>query len=704
MLSRPLGVQDKTEQMISTSPVTALKQVGSTTRELLANLNIHTIQDLLFHLPSRYQDRTRVTAIGTIRHGDQVVVEGKIQLATITYGGPRNLMCSISDGTGSLILRFYHFNYQQQRQLKMGLRVHCFGNVRRNYQGRLEMIHPEYRIVDESTPLIPKDRLTPIYPTTKGLPQTKWRHLINQSLNYLKYPNFVEELLPEEIRTLFRLPTLTEALFYVHSPPHNAPVDLLQVSKHPSQQRLAFEELVAQQLGLQQWRLLIRTQPAPVLIKNNWQEKLKRALTFELTSAQKRVIGEINQDLSKPKPMLRLLQGDVGSGKTIMAAMAILKAVENGYQSAIMVPTELLVEQHYQVFQRWFSPLGISVGWLAGSLKPSAREKTLQEIASGQLSVIIGTHALFQVAVTFQQLALIVIDEQHRFGVHQRLALKEKATPNYHPHQLIMTATPIPRTLAMTAYADLDFSIIDEQPSGRKPITTVLISNSRRGKVIERIKKNCEQGKQVYWVCTLITDSEVLQCETAEATFKKLQQSFTNLSVGLIHGRLTKEEKDIVMGAFKKGDIDLLVSTTVIEVGVDVPNASLIVIENSERLGLTQIHQLRGRVRRGEQKSYCVLLYQEPLSKNARARLTLLRDTQDGFLVAKKDLELRGPGELLGARQSGLFRFRIADVVRHQHLLPAVRKAAFLILQGYSEFTPHLLNRWLKEADKVVQV
>ncbi|WP_267256287.1 ATP-dependent DNA helicase RecG [Coxiella endosymbiont of Ornithodoros maritimus] len=704
MLSRTPVVQDKTERRISTSPVTALKRVGSTTRELLANLNIHTIQDLLFHLPSRYQDRTRVTAIGAIRHGDQVVVEGKIQLATITYGGRRNLMCSISDGTGSLILRFYHFNYQQQRQLKMGLRVHCFGNVRRNYQGRLEMIHPEYRIVDESTPLIPEDRLTPIYPTTKRLSQAKWRHLINQSLNYLKYPNFVEELLPEEIRTSLQLPTLTEALLYVHSPPHNAPVDLLQVSKHPSQQRLAFEELVAQQLGLQQWRLLIRTQPAPVLIKNNWQEKLKHALTFELTSAQKRVIGEINQDLSKPKPMLRLLQGDVGSGKTIMAAMGILKAVENGYQSAIMAPTELLVEQHYQVFQRWFSPLGISVGWLAGSLTASAREKTLQEIASGQLSVIIGTHALFQVAVTFQQLALIVIDEQHRFGVHQRLALKEKATPNYHPHQLIMTATPIPRTLAMTAYADLDFSIIDEQPSGRKPITTVLISNSRRYKVIERIKKNCEQGKQVYWVCTLITDSEVLQCETAEATFKKLQQSFTNLSVGLIHGRLTKEEKDIIMGAFKKGDIDLLVATTVIEVGVDVPNASLIVIENSERLGLTQIHQLRGRVRRGEQKSYCVLLYQEPLSKNARARLTLLRDTQDGFLVAQKDLELRGPGELLGARQSGLFCFRIADVVRHQHLLPAVRKAAFLILQRYSEFTPRLLNRWLKEADKVVQV
>lgn len=704
MLSRTPGVQDKPERRILTSPITALKRVGSATRELLANLNIHTIQDLLFHLPSRYQDRTRVTAIGAIRHGDQVVVEGKIQLATIAYGGRRNLMCSISDGTGSLILRFYHFNYQQQRQLKMGLRVRCFGNVRRNYQGRMEMIHPEYRIVDESTPLIPEDRLTPIYPTTKGLSQTKWRHLINQSLNYLKDPNFVEELLPEKIRTPLRLPTLTEALFYVHSPPHNAPVDLLQASKHPSQQRLAFEELVAQQLGLQQWRLLIRTQPAPILIKNNWQEKLKRALTFELTSAQKRVIGEINQDLSKPKPMLRLLQGDVGSGKTIVAAMAILKAVENGYQSAIMAPTELLAEQHYQVFQRWFSPLGIRVGWLAGSLTPSAREKTLQEIASGQLSVIIGTHALFQAAVTFQQLAFIVIDEQHRFGVHQRLALKEKATPNYHPHQLIMTATPIPRTLAMTAYADLDFSIIDEQPPGRKPITTVLISNSRRDKVIERIKKNCEQGKQVYWVCTLITDSEVLQCETAEATFKKLQQSFTNLSVGLIHGRLTKEEKDVVMGAFKNGDIDLLVATTVIEVGVDVPNASLMVIENSERLGLAQIHQLRGRVGRGEQKSYCVLLYQEPLSKNARARLTLLRDTQDGFLVAQKDLELRGPGELLGARQSGLFRFRIADVIRHQHLLPAVRKAAFLILRRYSEFTPRLLNRWLKEADKVVQV
>ena len=686
------------------SLVTELKRVGPAARESLANLNIYTIQDLLFHFPSHYQDHTQVTPIGVVRHGNKVVVEGKIQLTEITHSRRRNLMCSISDGTGSLILRFYHFNPQQQQQLKKGLLLRCFGSIRRNYQGYFEMIHPEYRMAHKSVSIITEKYLTPIYLTTPKLTQKNWRDWINQALDHLNNLNLFEELLPKEVRIQWQLPTLTEALFYIHSPPRDAPISLLQAGKHPAQQRLAFEELVAQQISLRKWRFLERMYSAPALITNSWQEKLRRMLTFELTTAQNRVIEEINQDLVRSKPMLRLVQGDVGSGKTIVAAMAILKAAENNYQGAIMVPTELLMEQHFQTFQCWFCPLGIRVGWLAGSLTTSAREKVLQEIASGQLKVIIGTHALFQQVVTFHNLALIVIDEQHRFGVHQRLALKEKASKNYHPHQLIMTATPIPRTLAMTAYADLDISVIDERPAGRQPVTTVLIASTRRDRVIERIKKNCESGRQVYWVCTLITNSKTLQFEAAEVTYQKLKQSLSDLKIELIHGRLSKNKKDKIMVEFKVGAIDLLVATTVIEVGVDATNVSLMVIENSERLGLAQIHQLRGRIGRGKEESYCVLLYQAPLSKNAKARLALLRDIQDGFLVAEKDLELRGPGELLGTRQSGLFSFRIANLIHHQQLLPAVRETAILIMQCYPNLISRLINRWLKEDDKITQV
>ena len=685
-----------------TSLVTELKGVGPVARESLASLNIYTIQDLLFHLPLHYQDRTQVTPIGVLRHGNEVVVEGKIQLTAITTlrSRRRNLMCSISDGTGSLILRFYHFNPQQQQQLKKGLLLRCFGSVRRNYQGYFEMIHPEYRMARKSVSLITEEYLKPIYLTTQKLTQKNWRYWINQALDHLNNLDFFEELLPKEVRIQWQLPTLTEALFYIHSPPRDAPISLLQAGKHPAQQRLAFEELVAQQIGLRQWRLLERMYPAPALITNSWQGRLRRMLTFELTTAQNRVIKEINQDLVRSKPMLRLVQGDVGSGKTIVAAMAILKAAENNYQGAIMVPTELLMEQYFQTFQCWFYPFGIRVGWLASSLTASAREKVLQEIASGYLKVIIGTHALFQQVVTFHHLALIVIDEQHRFGVYQRLALREKASKNYHPHQLIMTATPIPRTLAMTAYADLDISVIDERPVGRQPITTVLIASTRRDKVIERIKKNCESGRQVYWVCTLITNSKKLQFEAAEVTYQKLKRSLNGLKIELIHGRLSKNKKDKIMVEFKVGAIDLLVATTVIEVGIDAPNVNLMVIENSERLGLAQIHQLRGRIGRGKKESYCVLLYQAPLSKNAKARLALLRDVQDGFLVAEKDLELRGPGELLGTQQSGLFSCRIANLTHHQQLFPAVRETAVLIMQCYPNLISRLINRWLKEADK----
>lgn len=679
--------------------VATLKRVGLDTQQLLANLNIHTIQDLLFHLPLRYQDRTRLTPITAVRHGNQVFVEGKIQLANVVYARQRNLICRISDDTGSLLLRFYHLHSKQQEKLmKVGLTLRCFGSVRKNYQGYLEMEHPEYQIIDAGVSLVLEDYLTPIYPTKKGLRQTRWRHLMAQALEYLKKTDNIEELLPESLRKSFQLPTLAEALAYVHHPPRGAPINLLQARKHPAQQRLAFEELLAQQAGLQRLRLLVKTYHAPILeSKINWQEKLRKALPFQLTAAQQRVVEEINRDLSMPNPMLRLVQGDVGSGKTIIAAMSVIKVVENSYQSAIMAPTELLAEQHYQAFQRWFKPLGVNVGWLSGSVNNAARQETLRKITSGEYQVMVGTHALFQEAVIFRNLALVVIDEQHRFGVHQRLALKEKGfMDNNHPHQLIMTATPIPRTLAMTAYADLDVSIIDELPPGRKPITTVIISNTRREKVIEGIKKICEQGKQAYWVCILIEKSETLQCETAKAIYKSLQQLLTNLKIGLIHRRLNKNEKEAVMTAFKVGKIDLLVATTIIEVGVNVPNASLMVIENAERLGLTQIHQLRGRVGRGKDKSYCILLYQKPLSNNARNRLSLLRDSQDGFFIAQKDLAFRGAGEFFGTRQAGLFRFRIADVVRDFHLLPSVQKMSSLIVQYYPYIIDRLLTRWLK--------
>lgn len=688
-------------------PVASLRGVGPKTTELLASLNIRTLQDLLFHLPLRYEDRTRLTSLGGLRHGDQTTIEGFIEFTNINYGRRQSLHCCIGDGTGSLILRFYHFNSRQYQQLmKRGLRLRCFGTARQNYQSRLEMVHPEYRVVDATIPIPTEENLTAVYPTTKGLPQAKLRDLLSQALNYLKKPDVLEELFSESLRQEFNLPTLIASLLYVHCPPSNAPLKLLKAGKHPAQQRLIIEELVAQQIELLKLRSRAKMYLAPVLnLEAEKENKLRQALPFKLTAAQERVISEINEDLKRSHPMQRLVQGDVGSGKTIVAAMAIIKVVENGYQCAVMVPTEILAEQHHRAFQKWLNPLGIQVGWLTGGLNNSAREQILQKIRQGEDQVIVGTHALFQEDVAFLKLGLIVIDEQHRFGVHQRLALKEKGNNNsIYPHQLIMTATPIPRTLALTAYANFDVSTIDELPSGRKPITTVLMSNTRRNEVIARIKQNCEQGKQAYWVCTLIEDSEMLQCEAAEATYQKLRQLLNHLTVGLIHGRLSRNEKDAVMMDFKAGGIDLLVATTVVEVGVDVPNASLIIIENAERLGLAQIHQLRGRVGRGKDKSYCVLLYQKPLSQYARDRLILLRNSQDGFVVAQKDLELRGPGELLGTRQAGMLAFRITDLIRHQCLLSRAQSVATRMLEQYPLQATRLLQRWLRNAETYVEV
>ncbi|MFV9994486.1 MAG: ATP-dependent DNA helicase RecG [Coxiella endosymbiont of Dermacentor nuttalli] len=691
--------------MLNEIPVTSLRGVGPKTNELLANLNIYTLQDLLFHLPLRYEDRTQLTPLGALRCGDQTTIEGFIKFTNINRVRKRSLSCYIEDATGSLILLFYYFNSQKyHRLMKRGLRLRCFGTIRQNYQGRLEMVHPEFRIIDATIPISTEEYLTPVYSTTKGLPQAKLRDLLSQSLSYLKKPDVLEELFPKSLRTDFNLPTLVSSLFYVHRPPPDAPFKLLKLGKHLTQQRLIIEELVAQQIGLLNLRSYAKTCLAPILnLETEGQNKLRQALSFKLTAAQECVISEINKDLKQSYPMQRLVQGDVGSGKTVVVAMAIIKVVENNYQCAVMAPTEILAEQHYLAFQKWLGPLGIQVGWLTGSLNNAAREQVLQKIRQGENQVIVGTHALFQANVVFYKLGLTVIDEQHRFGVHQRLALKEKRSNNsIYPHQLIMTATPIPRTLALTAYANLDISIIDELPPGRKSITTVLISNGRRSEVITRIKQNFKQGKQAYWVCTLIKDSEILQCEAAEAAYKKLRQLLTHLTVGLIHGRLNRNEKDTVMMNFKSGKIDILVATMVIEVGLDVPNASLIIIENAERLGLSQIHQLRGRVGRGKYKSYCILLYQKPLSQYARNRLILIRNSQDGFSVAQKDLELRGPGELLGTRQAGLFQFRIADLSRNQYLLPQAQQVAKQMLKQYPLHATRLLRRWLRNAETYI--
>jgi len=689
--------------------INTLKGVGPRVKEYLSHLNIHIVQDLLFHLPLRYQDRTRISSIGSLKLGDQVLIAGAIQLGNVVFRGRRQLICHVSDETGNINLRFFHFNATQiQRLSTRGLQIRCFGEVRQSYQGGLEMVHPEYHIVNTEEPLLLEDRLTPIYPTTKGLQQATLRKLTTQALDLLEQEAEHIELLPQILLQEFQWPNLKSALLYVHRPPPKAPTDLLLSGQHPAQQRLALEELIAHLLGLQQLRKQIKQQQAPILKNkpgNDLQKTLKKALAFELTDAQERVIHEINQDLVDGTPMLRLVQGDVGSGKTVVAVMSVLRALENGFQAAVMAPTEILAEQHFKLFNTWLAPFNIPIGWLSGSLSNREREKTLTKIREGAYQLLVGTHALFQKDVDFKNLALVVIDEQHRFGVHQRLALKTKGVSNNScPHQLIMTATPIPRTLAMTAYADLDVSIIDELPAGRKPINTLLISDSRRQEVVARVRASCQQGQQAYWVCTLIEDSEAMQCQAAEVTAKALKELLTNLKVGLIHGRLNSSEKEVTMNAFKEGMIDLLVATTVIEVGVDVPNANLMIIENPERLGLSQLHQLRGRIGRGESESHCVLLYKRPLSRTAEQRLAIMRRTNDGFVIAKEDLKLRGPGEILGTRQAGLLQLQVADLLRDKKLLPHARHAGELIVRDYPESIEPLMRRWLHGLERYVEV
>ncbi|WP_439134777.1 ATP-dependent DNA helicase RecG [Pseudomaricurvus sp.] len=682
--------------------VTALKGVGAQLADKLAKIHIHSIQDLLFHLPLRYMDRTRVTPIGGVQPMASVVIEGEIRASDVVFGRRRSLMCRLQDGSGVISLRFFHFTAAQKKRLVPGARLRCFGEARRGASG-LELYHPEYDFLDGGSPPALESRLTPVYPATEGITQQRLRKLTEQALE-LMGSHSLQELIPDDAWKREAYP-LSEALAFLHHPPKDAPIDELLLGTHPYQQRLAFEELLAHHLSMLRVRQKIQAEGAqPLPTPQHLLDRFQQQLGFTLTGAQQRVAAEIAADLSQPFPMLRLVQGDVGSGKTVVAALAALQAVGNGLQAAIMAPTEILAEQHRQSFTQWLEPLGIQVGWLSGKQKVADRREQLAAIASGEAQVIVGTHALFQDDVTFADLGLTIIDEQHRFGVHQRLALREKAKDKRRSHQLIMTATPIPRTLAMSAYADLDCSIIDELPPGRTPVSTVAITNERRHEVVERVRAACLEGRQAYWVCTLIEESEALEAQAAEAVAHSLSESLPDIRVGLVHGRLKAADKEQQMTLFKTGELQLLVATTVIEVGVDVPNASLMIIENPERLGLAQLHQLRGRVGRGSAASHCVLLYGSPLSQYSRERLKVMRETNDGFVIAEKDLELRGPGEVLGTRQTGEVNFRLADLQRDGFLLPRIKEVASHIMTVHPEVVDALISRWLGSSENYASV
>ncbi len=687
-------------------PVTELKGVGEALAAKLARLRIGTLADLLFHLPLRYQDRTRITPMGTLKAGQEAVIEGEVAAASVVQGRRRSLLVRLKDGSGILSLRFFHFSPAQQQQFRPGVTLRAFGEARAGATG-LEIYHPEYRLLASGEAPV-EEHLTPIYPTTEGLNQARLRALIGQALALLdRHPDDLRDWIPEALRERFGLPELRHCLHALHEPPPEADLESLAAGQHPAIRRLALEELLAHQLSLRQVRLRIQADGAPELPSGRGlQARFVAQLPFSLTGAQRRVLDEIAADLQRPLPMLRLVQGDVGSGKTVVAALAALSAIAGDCQAAVMAPTEILAEQHFRTFRAWFEPLGIEVAWLAGKLKGKARLDTKAALLDGRAQVVVGTHALFQDDVHFQRLGLAIIDEQHRFGVHQRLALREKGeAAGLTPHQLVMTATPIPRTLAMSAYADLDLSVIDELPPGRTPVQTVAVPDERRPEVVARIRHACAEGRQAYWVCTLIEESEALQCQAAEATRDELTEALPELSIGLVHGRMKATEKAEVMAAFKAGELDLLVATTVIEVGVDVPNASLMIIENPERLGLSQLHQLRGRVGRGATESFCVLLYHPPLSAHSRERLAVMRETTDGFRIAEKDLELRGPGEVLGTRQTGLAQMKIADLERDRDLLDSVTELAKVLLAQAPEASGPLIQRWLgDEAGRYGQV
>ena len=681
-----------------------LRGVGPQLSQKLSKLGINNLQELLFHLPLRYIDRTKITPIGSLQPLTDVVLEGQIRACDVVFGRRRSLVCKLQDNTGTTVLRFFHFSRAQQDRLIVGAKLRCYGEVRQGKYG-LELYHPEYQHLDNNNPPNLEQTLTPVYPLTEGITQIRIRAFCRQALGLMD-KHGIKELLPETLKQqldgLLSF-SLIDALRLIHSPPPGIELHRLATGEHPAQQRLAAEELIAHNLSLLKMRDKVQSQPAPSLTTNKQAlSHFLDQLPFELTSAQQKVSQEIAADIYKPYPMLRLVQGDVGSGKTVVAATAAIQAIANGKQAALMAPTEILAEQHRINFEQWFKTMDISVAWLTGKVKGKAREVQLGRIADGSAQMVIGTHALFQDSVEFNDLGITIIDEQHRFGVHQRLALRNKgfgdnqtAQNSLAPHQLIMTATPIPRTLAMSAYADLDCSIIDELPPGRTPVETAVLSNLRRNDIIERVRASCIEGRQAYWVCTLIEESDVLEAQAAEVTASELQLMLPELSIGLVHGRLKPREKLEIMNAFKAGEINLLVATTVIEVGVDVPNASLMIIENAERLGLSQLHQLRGRVGRGATQSHCVLLYSPPISANGSARLKTMRETNDGFVIAEKDLELRGPGELLGTRQTGDMQLQIADLQRDAHLLPQIKQAAELLIKQHPQSVDPLIDRWL---------
>tara|TARA_Y100000817_G_scaffold94018_1_gene73244 strand:+ start:170 stop:2245 length:2076 start_codon:yes stop_codon:yes gene_type:complete len=683
------------------SSVATLRGVGPWVAQRLQRLGVDCIGDLLYLLPIRYEDRTEIQPLGALRPGSKVLVEGELELAEVVFRRRRSLLCRIADGTGSLTLRFFYFNNSQQKQLTRGVRVRCFGDVRAGPTGP-EMVHPEYKVLNlDSDP--PGNVLTPVYPTTEGVHQQRLRQLTDQALVILEnnpMTDYIRDYLTNDC------PSLNDSLRFLHRPPQGSELGALINKTHPCQRRIALEELIAQRLSLRKMSLT-RTKEKAFPLKDTQRliPKLRSELPYQLTGAQELVISEIVTDLAKKVPMHRLLQGDVGSGKTIVAAIAALVAGSSGFQAGFMAPTELLAEQHFDNLTRWLDPLGVKVVTLIGGILGSKREETLKDISSGEAKIVVGTHALFQRAVQFKNLALMIVDEQHRFGVAQRLEFKKKGKKGrLSPHQLVMTATPIPRTLAMTVYSDLDCSVIDELPPGRKPVKTVAMPESRRPELVQRVLGHCLSGQQAYWVCPLIEESEVINSQAATDLARELEIALPKLAVGLIHGRMKAHDKESTMQQFKNGELNLLVATTVIEVGVDVPNASLMIIENSERMGLSQLHQLRGRVGRGSQVSSCVLLFKLPISKLARERLSVMRDTSDGFLVAQKDLELRGPGDMLGTRQTGIIQLKVADLMRDMDLLPQVIEFSENLLCDFPQRVEPLIKRWNNTSSEYAKV
>ncbi len=668
-------------------------------RERLAKLGILRLADLVLHLPLRYEDETVVTPIAGALTGSTVQVEGRVVETKIEFRPRRQLVCRVEDETGSLTMRFFNFYPSQQRALVTGTRVRLIGEIRNGFFGA-ETIHPRFRTLRGEVPL--PDALTPVYPTTAGLTQDNLRKLVARALR----DSDLSETLPEPMRVRLGLETFAETIRLLHNPPPQVDALALQARTHPAWQRVKFDELLAQQLSMRlHYQQRTRLAAPAMRSAGNLSRRLLASLPFSLTGAQSRALDEIRADLARPHPMQRLLQGDVGSGKTIVAAMAALQAIECGFQVAVMAPTEILAEQHYRKFVHWLRPLGIAAAWLSGSVRKKERDQALEQLAAGNTMLAVGTHALFQEHVAFSNLGLAIIDEQHRFGVRQRLMLRMKGgMRDTQPHQLMMSATPIPRTLAMSFYADLDVSVIDELPPGRTPVVTKLLAESRRDEVLARVREACASGRQAYWVCPLIEESEALQLQTAIDTHERLQREFAELRIGLVHGRMRSAEKAAVMESFQSGEIQLLVATTVIEVGVDVPNASLMVIEHAERMGLSQLHQLRGRVGRGAQSSACILLYQGPLSETARERLRIIYENNDGFEVARLDLRLRGPGELLGARQSGVPMLRFADLEQDVKLLEAARGAAAEMVASHRTLVDRHVARWLGRRQEYLRV